>query len=68
MDFSFSSLMSGFIFGVIGFYVVRHAKKDANIIAVVLGIALMIYPYFVSGDWLPWIVGIALCGATYYVW
>jgi multisubunit Na+/H+ antiporter MnhE subunit len=68
LDFSVSSLLAGFIFGVVGYYTLRHAKKNANIAASVLAVTLMVYPYFISGAWLTWIVGFALCGATYYVW
>jgi glucose uptake protein GlcU len=68
LDFSVSSILAGIIFGIVGIYVYRHAKKNGNIIVVCLGIAMMVYPYIVSGDWLTWIVGFALCGASYYFW
>jgi hypothetical protein len=67
-DFSVSSLLAGFIFSVIGFWMFKEGKRRLNYPILFVGVALMIYPYFVSGHWLPWIVGIALCGVAKYYW
>lgn len=65
-DFSFSSIMSGFIFGVIGFYLTKEGKKRLNYAWIFIGIGLMIYTVFVSGPLLDWGGGLALCGLAYY--
>jgi multisubunit Na+/H+ antiporter MnhE subunit len=68
IDFSTSSLIAGFIFGVIGFWMLREGKKKANITIVVIGILLMAYPYFTKGPFLDWGVGVVLCATAYYFW
>ena len=60
-----SLLFCGFVFGVIGVWMFRQGKKNANITAIVIAIALMVYPYFVSNIWLAWLIGIALCFFAY---
>jgi hypothetical protein len=65
-DFSIGSLIAALVFGVIGLWMFREGKRRTNYQFVFIGIALMIYPYFVSGAWLNWAVGIALC--TYAYW
>jgi hypothetical protein len=65
MDFSFSSLMSAFIFGVIGFWLVKEGKRTANFAKLFIGLGLMVYPYFTSGPWADWGVGVALCLLAY---
>lgn len=66
MDISFSGIMSGIIFGIIGFALFREGKKRANYAILFIGITLMIYPYFSSGPWGDWGIGALLCGAAYY--
>lgn len=66
LDFSISALASGFIFGVIGLYVFRHAKKTLNYPQLFVSIALMSYTLFTHGPWQDWGVGFVLCGAAYY--
>ena len=60
-----SLLFCGFVFGVIGVWMFRQGKKNANVTAIVIAIALMIYPYFVSNIWLAWLIGISLCFIAY---
>jgi hypothetical protein len=67
LDFSFSALMAGFIFGVIGFYLFRHGKKRVHYPWILIGLVLMIYPLFVSGDLMNWGIGLVLCGAAYFM-
>lgn len=66
MNFSASSLISGFIFGVIGWYVFKHGRKNSNNYFVTIGIVLMVYPYFTRGPVADWGVGAALCGLAYH--
>ena len=65
MDFSFSSLLAGFIFGVIGFYLFKWGKQKQAALPVVIGIVLMVYPYFISNVWLMWLIGVGLCFTAY---
>ena len=65
MNFSFSGLMAGFVFGTLGFYLLRHGKKQAHTPFIVIGLALMIYPYFIENEFLLWGVGGALLFSAY---
>jgi hypothetical protein len=65
MNFSVSSIAAGFIFGVIGLYLVRRAKREANIASLLIGVAMMIYPYFIENDYLIWGIGVALTFGAY---
>lgn len=65
MDFSLSSLLAGFIYGVIGVYLIREARKSANIPNFCIGLTLLIYPYFVSSVYLIWGIGAALIFLAY---
>lgn len=66
--FSVSTLVAGFIFGIVGFWLFRHGRKNSNIRNVIIGIVLMIYPYFVESAKLTWGIGFLLCGIAYYYW
>jgi hypothetical protein len=59
-DFDPTAILLSFLFGGIGFVAFRYGRKMQQTPPVVLGMALMIYPWFVSGPlWLA-IVGVAL--------
>ena len=66
LDISASSLMAGFIYGVIGIAIFRKGKKDAEFDMILIGIALMVYPYFTHGPLADWGIGAALCAIAYY--
>jgi hypothetical protein len=66
-DISFSGLIAGFLFGVIGWWLFRDGKRRAEMRIVIIGLVLMIYPYFTSGPKADWGIGIALCGLAYYL-
>jgi hypothetical protein len=65
-DFSFSGIMSGFIFGVVGFYLFKEGRKRVNYAWVFIGAGLMVYTLFVSGPWLDWGLGFGLSWLAYY--
>ena len=65
-DFSFSAIMSAFIFGVVGFYLLKEGRKRTNFAWVWIGIGLMAYPMLVHGPLLDWGVGFGLCWLAYY--
>ncbi len=55
------------LFSIIGLLAFRAGKRDAQPLKLVIGMALMLYPYFVrEGLWL-WVVGILLTGAL-FIW
>jgi len=59
-------LFGGFIFSVIGFYLLKNAKKRANIKWVFIGLAMLIYCYFIYDPWAVWGIGLGLCGLAYF--
>jgi hypothetical protein len=60
VNLSISNIIAGFIFGVFGFAIFRKGRKDDNKQQFYLGLALMIFPYLVSNEWLTWIIGSVL--------
>ncbi len=52
--------MALIIFSVIGMAAFRAGKRDAEPKVLLLGIALMVYPYFISDTLWLWIVGVGL--------
>ena len=60
MNFSLSSLAASFVFGVFGIYVFRFGKKHSHAASIILGLALMIYPYFIENVYLMWGLGAIL--------
>jgi len=55
-----SSLLGGLIFGSIGFGFFVYGKKQQAIVPLLCGLALMIFPYFVSNVIVLVVVGVAL--------
>jgi apolipoprotein N-acyltransferase len=58
-------IFGAIVFGLIGFVAYRRGKAAERKVTLWLGVALMVYPYGVSGT--PWLyaVGFALCAALY---
>jgi hypothetical protein len=65
-DFSAAKIFACIIFGAIGFAVFLYGKKNRFFRPMIIGVALMAYPYFISGTLLLYIVGIALTAALYF--
>lgn len=65
-DFTAAKIFACIIFGAIGFAVFLYGKKNKLLQPLIIGIALMAYPYFISGTFLLYFVGIALTAALYF--
>ncbi|MGE5095275.1 MAG: hypothetical protein ACM3SO_09055 [Betaproteobacteria bacterium] len=59
------ALFGSLFFGVVGFAAFMYGRKQARFSPLLIGTALMVYPYFVSGAWLLWSIGLALCASLY---
>lgn len=68
MEFSFSGLLAGFVFGVFGIFLFRQGKWEANMRRALLGLALMLYGYFVSDPWADWGIGFGLIALNFTPW
>jgi hypothetical protein len=66
MNFSPAALIAGLIFSAVGFVAFMYGKKNRLRGTVVIGIALMIYPYFVWNAVLICVIGIALTAGLYF--
>ena len=62
-----SSLFWGLIFSSIGFGFFIYGKKQQAIVPLLCGLALMIFPYFVSNVIVLVVVGVALMAIPYFV-
>jgi len=61
-----AALFGSLMFGVIGLAAFLYGKKSVLVVPMVLGLALMVFPYFVSDTWLLYTIGCALTAATWY--
>lgn len=60
-----AALFADIAFGAIGFAAFLYGRRMTAWKPIVIGIALMAYPYFVSATWAVWAIGVALCAALY---
>ena len=65
-NFSPSNLFAGLIFGSIGFVAFIYGKKMVFFRLMIIGIALMVYPYFFSGTLVIYLIGIILTAVLYF--
>ena len=62
-----AALMWSVLFGAIGMGYFVYGKKQRAIVPLLCGVALMVFPYFISHTtWLV-VVGVALAAVPYFV-
>ena len=61
-----AALFGSLLFGAIGLGVFIYGKKMVLWKPMVIGVALMAYPYFVPQTWLLYTIGCALCLGLYF--
>ena len=54
------SILAGFIFSTIGLGAFSYGKKLELWQPKVIGLVLMVYPYFISNAWVLWGIGVSL--------
>ena len=62
-----STLLLGLVFSSIGFAFFIYGRKQKVAMPLICGIALMVYPYFVSSNALLIAIGAALIAIPYFV-
>jgi hypothetical protein len=67
VNFSAANLIGGLVFGSIGFVAFMYGKRMDLWKPMFIGLALMIYPYFISSDLLLWSAGIAGSASLWFV-
>lgn len=60
-----ANLFGSVLFGIVGYAAYRYGKKADSTHPMALGVALMVYPYFVSQTWLLYVIGCTLCAGLY---
>jgi hypothetical protein len=58
--FSLATILVAVLFGLVGFAAFRYGKKNAEPRPLLLGIALMVYGYFVTNAWVSLAIGTVL--------
>ncbi len=68
MNFSLDpyNLLAGFVFGTIGWGALRYGRRLELWQPVSIGLALMIYPYFFTNNWLLFGIGVGLLVLLYF--
>ncbi len=62
-----ASLMWGVLFSSIGLGYFIYGKKQAVVMPLVCGVALMVFPYFISRVWLLVLMGVLLSALPWFV-
>ena len=62
-----ASVFAMILFGSIGFGAFLYGKRLQLLPPIVIGVALMVYPYFISDAGPLYLIGAILCGALYYL-
>ncbi len=62
-----SLLLWGVIFGGIGLGFFTYGKKQKAVVPLLIGIALFVFPYFISNVYILVIVGSVLVGLPYFI-
>jgi hypothetical protein len=66
LNFDPYNILAGLIFGTIGWGAWRYGRSLERWKPVAIGLALMIYPYFIAIPWLLWSVGLGLLVLLYF--
>ena len=62
-----SSLLWGLLYGSIGMGYFVYGKKQSRVVALISGMTLMVFPYFVSNAYLSLLIGIALMALPFFL-
>ena len=62
-----STLLWGLLYGSIGMGYFVYGKRQQRVAALLSGIGLIIFPYFVSNVWLSIVIGVALMALPYFL-
>ena len=62
---STATLFAGLIFGAAGMGAFVYGKKQRRAIPFLIGVALMVYPYFFDDVWLLYGIGVVLVAALF---
>ena len=63
---SAANLFGGLLFGAVGFSAFIYGKKQSSAKPMLIGIALMAYPYFISNTLALYLVGAGLSASLFF--
>lgn len=63
---SAANLFASILFGTVGFAAFMYGRKSLNWKPMSLGVALMVYPYFIDDTWLLYAAGLALSAGLFF--
>jgi hypothetical protein len=58
--FSTGNLIAGFLFSMIGLIGFRVGRARGSVQQMLIGAALLVYPYVVENLWALWLIGVGL--------
>ncbi len=64
--FTASNLFGQILFGAIGMGAFVYGKKAAQFRPMLIGVALMAFPYFIGETWILYTVGTLLTGGLFF--
>lgn len=62
-----AALLWGLLFGSIGIGFLAYAKQQRAVVPLIVGLALSIYPFFVSNVYALVLIGLALTAVPYFI-
>jgi hypothetical protein len=62
-----STLLWGLLYGSIGMGYFVYGKRQQRVAALLSGIGLIVFPYFVSNVWLSMVIGVSLMALPYFL-
>jgi hypothetical protein len=62
-----AKIMLSLLFGSIGSGYFVYGRKQSNLIALLAGLALCVFPYFISSGWLMIVVGLVLVALPVFI-
>ncbi len=65
LSISGASLFGGIIFGAVGLAAFIYGKKQASFKPMLIGILLMVFPYFISNTVIVFVIGSLLIAALF---
>ena len=64
-NFSTAGIVAGLVFGVFGMYLLKLGRKEGNIPHLMIGLALLVYPFYFQNNYALWGIGIGLLFMAY---
>ncbi len=64
--FTFAKIMAWIIFGIIGTCAFNYGRKEKDYKPIIIGLALMIYPYFISNTIWLYLIGVGVMSLLYF--